>query len=59
MTMENKLGVRFKIIANDKKKTNIWKYSDVVTIVVSKSFTLQNAIMQCIKEKSIIADVML
>ena len=31
--MENKVGVRFKIIANDKKKTNLFKYSDVVMIV--------------------------
>lgn len=53
--MENKLGVRFKLIANDKKETNLLS-TDTVTILVSKSSTLQGAIMQCIKEKSNIKD---
>lgn len=50
-----KVGVNLKIITDDKKNTNLLS-RDTVTIRVSKSSTLQDAILRCIKENSTISE---
>lgn len=51
--MADKVTVRLKLLADDKKKTNLLK-TDTCMIAILKSSTLQDAIMCCVKEQSTI-----